>query len=215
MKYKDTIDWDLFWKEQDASENMIEGGKNMARRIGLFIDKYDIKTVADFGCGPGITLFILADKYPELNFTGYDPSVSAIKQNRLKAKKLGISNIRFDSEMLPDIKTIDKFDLIYCIATLHYVENIKGAIKNLYEHVNDSGFLIFNYPNRFSLFAYRDWIKPDDLENKKRFSLILNERNLLTLEDIKKVLNKKPKNFWKAVGEEPSRENNCIYVQKK
>ena len=214
-KYKDTIDWDLFWKQETASKNMIKGGKNMAKRISLFTDKYDIRKIADFGCGPGISLLILAEKYPDLSFTGFDPSMSVIKQNRLKAKKLGLSNIRFDCEMLPDIKTIDKFDLIYCIATLHYVENIKGAIQNLYKHVNDSGFLIFNYPNRFSLFAYRNWIKLSDLENKRRFSLILNEKNILTLEEIKKILGKWPNNFWKAVGEGPSRENNCIYVQKK
>ena len=214
-KYKNTIDWDLFWKQQNASEIMVKGGKNMAKRIGLFIDKYEIGTIADFGCGPGITLFILADKYPDLNFVGFDPSLPVIKQNQLKAKQLGLSNIRFDYEMLPEINSVDTFDLIYCIATLHYVENIKEAIQSLYAHINDGGLLIFNYPNRYSLFAYRKWIKPDDLENKKRFSLVLNERNLLTLEEINQVLGKRPKNFWKAVGEGSSRENNCIYVQKK
>ena len=214
-KYKDTIDWDKYWKKESASENMIRGGKNMARRIGLFIDRYEIQKVADFGCGPGITLFILADKYPDLDFYGFDPSTSAISQNRAKAVELGLTKIHFDYDMLPDIRTNDGFDLVFCIAALHYVEDIRTAIRNLYARVNDNGFLIFNYPNRFSLHAYRNQIRPDDAENRKRFSLIFNEKNLLTLEDIESVLGRRPMNFWKAVGEGPSRENNCVYLRRK
>jgi len=214
-KYNNTIDWDLFWKQETASECMVKGGKNMARRIGLFIDKYGIRKIADFGCGPAITLFILAEKYHEVSFIGFDPSIPAIAQNRMRVEKMGISNMRFECEMLPDIKTTEKFDLVFCIATLHYVEDIRSAIRNLHARVGDGGFLIFNYPNRFSLHAYRKQIRPDDCDGQRRFLLILNEKNLLTLEDIRKILGRQPMNFWKAVGEGPSRENNCVYVQKK
>lgn len=214
-KYKDTIDWDLHWIKETESKDMIIGARNMAKRISIFIDEHEIGNIADFGCGPGTTLFILAKKYPGLNFTGFDSSVSVIKQNRLKVRKMGLRNIRFECEMLPDIETKEMFDLIYCIATLYYVREIERAIRNLYERVNERGYFIFSYPNRFSMFWYRNWVRSNDNEKRKRFSLVLNGKNLLTLEDIEKALGKRPNNFWKAIGEKIGRENMCVYMQKK
>jgi trans-aconitate methyltransferase len=213
-KYKDTIDWDRFWESETVSENMLKGGRNMAGRLARFIEQYGLGRIADFGCGPGITLFILAEKYPECEFVGFDPSMPVIEKNRARAENFGLSNMRFEQEMLPRIRTNEKFDMVYCIAPLHYVKDIRGAIRNLYARANDSGFLIFNYPNRFSLHAYRNQIRPDDAEGQKRFSLVLNEKNLLTLKDIESVLGRRPGNFWKAVDEGSSRENNCVYVRR-
>jgi len=213
-KYKDTIDWDLYWTKETESKDMIKGARNMANRISIFIDEHEIGNIADFGCGPGTTLFILAKKYPDLNFTGFDSSVSVIKQNQLKVRKMGLRNIRFECEILPDIETKEMFDLIYCIATLYYVRDIKRAVLNLYKRVSERGFLIFNYPNRFSMFWYRNWIKSNENEKKKRFSLVLSGENLLTLREIKRVIGKRTNNFWNAVGESINKANMCIYVQK-
>lgn len=214
QKYKDTIDWDLFWEHETESKEMIKGAENMAKRISTFIERYNINSIADFGCGKARTLFMLAEKYPDLEFSGFDPSIPVIKQNRLKAKEVGVSNIRFDFEMLPSIESKETFDLVFCIATLHYIRDIKKGIKNLFAHINPEGFLIFNYPNRYSMFAYRDWVKNHE-GRKKRFSLVLNGKNLLTVKEIEKVLGKKPKNFWTAVGEETNRANMCVYLEKR
>lgn len=122
-KYEDTIDWNLYWEHEIPDSKMVKGATNMAKRIAIFIDKYDPQNIADFGCGPGITLFILANRYPHIEFTGFDSSIPIIKKNRLKANDMKLDNVQFDCEKLPVIKTEDKFDLIYSIATLYYVKN--------------------------------------------------------------------------------------------
>jgi len=213
-KYEDTIDWNSYWLREKESSRMIKSARNMARRISIFIDKYNLRDIADYGCGTGRTLFILSEKYPHIDFTGFDSSMSVIKKNRLNAKKMGFSNIRFKHGMLPNIKTDQRFDLVMCIATLHYIKDIGKAIRNLYYRVNNDGVLIFNYPNRYSKYWYQNWIKPKESEKKKRFSLVLSGKNLLTLTKIENILGNRPRNFWKTVGENIGRENMCVYLHK-
>jgi SAM-dependent methyltransferase len=107
-----------------------------------------------------------------------------------------------------------KFDLIFCIASLHYVKNIKKAVQELFDRTADNGFLIFNYPNRNSMYWYRNWIKVDDFDQKKRFSLVLNGTNLLTLPEIESLLKRKASNFWLTVGEKSDRANMAVVIQK-
>lgn len=214
-EFKDTIDWNSYWEREKESSRMIKGARNMARRISIFIDKHNIGNVGDYGCGTGRTLFILSEKYPDINFTGFDSSMLVIKRNRLRAKKMGLSNIRFKHDKLPNIKTGHNFDLVMCIATLHYIKDIGKAIRNLYNRVNTDGFLIFNYPNRFSKFWYQNWVKPDENEKRKRFSLVLSGKNLLTMTKIENILGDRPRNFWKTVGENIGRENMCVCLHKR
>jgi 2-polyprenyl-3-methyl-5-hydroxy-6-metoxy-1,4-benzoquinol methylase len=192
---------------------MIRGAVNMAWRIGRFLDRRRIGSVADFGCGGGRTLFILAKERRGISFHGFDAAPSVVRRNRKRAAELGLSNIRFDHDELPNIRTGESFDLVYSIATLHYVNDVKRAIRNLSMKVNLGGYLVFNYPNRQSMFWYRRHIEPGDQEMRRRFSLLLAGKNLLTLDDIKAVTGRKPHNFWKAVGEKGKTANMCVYIQ--
>ena len=212
--YKDTINWDQYWIDDGENKAMIAGSEKMAKRIGIFIDRYSINHVADFGCGSGRTLFLLAKKYPDLKFSGFDSAISIISKNRSRAKELKLDNIKFECEFLPNIKTKIKFDLIFCIASLHYVRDIKKAILELYDRISNKGFLIFNYPNRYSMYWYRNWIKRDDIDQRKRFSLVLNGSNLLTLPEIESLLKRRARNFWLTVGEKSDRANMAVVIQK-
>ena len=209
-----SFNWDSFWEKKGENKQMIRGAKRMANRIGKFLNRYDIKSVADFGCGSGGTLFILADKYPHISFYGFDSSLIIVSKNHQRAEEVGLSNLCFKQDTIPLIKSRMIFDLVYSIATLHYVMDIKRAIQNLYRRVNTGGFLIFNYPNRYSMFWYRNHIKPSDKEMRVRFSLLLAGQNLITLKDITITAGKKPKNFWRAVGENGQRANVCVYLHK-
>jgi trans-aconitate methyltransferase len=208
------FDWDLYWEEKGENKRMIKGAIKMAKRIGIFLKRNNITSVADFGCGSGRTLFILSKQYPSISFYGFDSVLSILKKSRQIASEMGLSNLRFNHDILPNIKSREKFDLIYCIATLHYIKDIRKAIINLYKRVNNGGFLIFNYPNKYSMFWYRKHIKPSDKEMRTRFSLLLAGHNLLTLNDVKKVTGIRPKNFWDAVKEKGQRANVCVFVHK-
>ena len=174
----------------------------------------DIKSVADFGCGSGRTLFLLADKHPNIICYGFDSTLFIVKKNRQRADEQALSNLHFEQDTLPNIKSRLSFDLVYSIATLHYIRDIKLAIQKLYQRVNAGGFLIFNYPNRHSMFWYRKHIKPSNKEMRTRFSLLLAGRNLITLKDITNITGTRPMNFYRAVGEKGLRANVCVYLHK-
>ncbi len=213
-KYADTIDWDQYWMTENESPEMREAAKKMVRRLRKFMRRIHVETFADFGCGPALMLFQLAEEYPHMEFYGYDSSASVTARNRKRARELGLPNIRFGREILPDISSKRTYGTIMCIATLFYVRSIERAIMNLFSRVNRNGYLIFNYPNVASMRWYRSNTRPDDSENKKRFSLLLNGKNLFSLERIEQALGKRPYSFWKAVSEPPKPGNVCVYVRK-
>lgn len=210
------FDWDIYWRSgaKGDRDQMLVGAKNMARRLNGFIEGKGIRTLADFGCGAGETLFILAKEHPDVEFRGFDASIVAVELNRSRADDLKTPNIRFEREDVRDISTRERFDLVMCIATLHYIKDIRKALGDLYARVDQGGFLIFNYPNRSSMYCFRVWIETEAPEQRDRFRLVLGGENLLTLDDIKETLGKRPVNFWRAVGEEPSRQNMCVYLKK-
>lgn len=212
VSYENTIDWNRYWITNDENEPMKEGALKMVERISKdFIDQEKIKNMADFGCGPARMLFTLAEKYPQISFTGYDSAASIIDKNR---KENHLPNLKFNIDRLPNIKCKEKYDVVTSIATLHYIKDIGSAVSNLWNVTKTKGFLIFNYPNIFTMYSYRNWVELDENDNRKRFELVLNGENLLTLEKIEGILGKKPKNFWKLVGEESKRSNMCVYVKK-
>ncbi len=210
------FDWDLYWRNgaKGDTDQMSMGARNMARRMTKFIEGKGIRSLADFGCGTGETLFILAEERPDMEFHGFDASIVAVERNRSRADELKIPNIRFEREDVREMSTRERFDLVMCIATLHYIKNIRKALGNLFARVDQGGSLIFNYPNRSSMYGYRDWVETEAPELRDRFRLVLGGENLLTLDDIRETLGKRPVNFWRAVGEEPSRQNMCVYVMK-
>ena len=210
------FDWDDYWRSgaKGDRDQMSMGARNMARRLNTFIEGKGIRTLADFGCGAGETLFILAREHPDLEFRGFDVSIVAVDRNRSRAGELKTPNIWFEREDVRDISTEERFDLVLCIATLHYIKDIRKALRDLYARVDHGGFLIFNYPNRPSMYGFRDWIEKEAPELRNRYRLVLGGENLLTLDDIKETLGKRPVNFWRAVGEQPSRLNMCVYLEK-
>ena len=213
-KYADTIDWDQYWMIEKESPEMTEAAKRIVERLGKFMHRIHVETFADFGCGPAPMLFRLAKEYPLTEFFGYDSSVPMIAKNRRRARDLGLPNIGFGREVLPEISSKRTYDIVMCIATLFYVREIERAIVNLFSRVNRGGYLIFNYPNVASTHWYRSNIRTDDAENRKRFSLVLNGNNLFSLRRIEEALGKRPYSFWKAVSEFPKPGNVCVYVQK-
>ena len=178
------------------------------RRWGKYLPTNLESIILDIGCGSGEFLIFLSD-FGYINLEGIDISLDQIES----AKIHGLKNV-FVADAIPFLKqTEKKFDIVFSIATLHYVKDIKNGISSLFKRVDEKGFLIFNYPNVFSLYAYRKYVQ-DDAELRKRFSLILNQENLTSMREIQELLDRKPKNLWLELDEETSKENMCVFVRK-
>lgn len=205
-----SIDWDEHWREGEEPEGARRFAVEMAARLGEFIKTREIKRFADFGCGPATTLFESAAMFPGIQFFGYDTAASILEKNREKARELGLVNLHFEQDVLPNPKTKGKFDTITCFSTLHYVMDIERAIGVLFGLLGPGGYLIFNYPNRYTRTAKRNEIDPDEEYTKRRFALVLEGKNLTSMKKIGEILGERPRRFHSS-----KRHNVYVAVQKR
>jgi len=193
------FDWNKHWEVTSEPEDARKGAIKLADVISAFLQDKRIGSVADYGCGPATLLFALAKRFPHIDFFGFDVAASVIKKDTEKASELNLRNLSFERDVLPSPSRKRTYDLVVCLATLHYIREIDLAIKNLFGLVNPEGYLIFNYPNIYSRAMYRKDIKPQDETMKKRFALVLAGENLLSLKRIGITLRSRPKKFYSSI----------------
>jgi len=194
-----TFDWNKHWQDTKEPEDARKFAIKMADMISAFVQKRKMGLVADYGCGPATLLFALAQRFPQTEFYGFDIAASIIEQNSEQASRLGLKNLHFEQDRLPNPRKERTYDLVMCFATLHYIKEIEPTIRDLLELVSPRGHLIFNYPKTYCQAAYRKDIRPQDEIMKKRFALVLAGENLLTLKRINIVLGSRPKKFYSSI----------------
>jgi ubiquinone/menaquinone biosynthesis C-methylase UbiE len=190
-----SMDWDKHWETNEEPEGARDFADKMADRLREFMRGKGIGSVADYGCGSATMLFRLAEQFTDIVFYGYDMAASIIQNNTEKARELGLGNLSFVQDSLPNPRKTKKFDLVTCFSTLHYVEEIERAIKRLFERVTPGGYLIFNYPNTYTRKTFQEDIQSDDEYMKRRFALLLAGRNLISQRRIREILGARPKKF--------------------
>ncbi|MFQ5830290.1 MAG: class I SAM-dependent methyltransferase [Candidatus Methylomirabilia bacterium] len=75
--------------------------------------------VADLGCGTGHAINVMAREYPQSTFLGYDWSEEAVSRARAEARKMGLSNARFEVLDVTQLPDEPKFDLITSFDSTH------------------------------------------------------------------------------------------------
>lgn len=75
--------------------------------------------VLDVGCGRGLALIKMAQRFPESRFVGFDLSEDAIGFARERAADLGLTNIRFETRDLTAFSEPGSFDLITAFDAIH------------------------------------------------------------------------------------------------
>jgi 2-polyprenyl-3-methyl-5-hydroxy-6-metoxy-1,4-benzoquinol methylase len=82
--------------------------------------------VADIGCGHGVSTLIMAEAFPNSQFTGYDFHEASIKHAQHIAEESGLKNVSFE---VADAKSYPKqnYDLITFFDALHDMGDPEGA----------------------------------------------------------------------------------------
>lgn len=213
------FDWSTFWTEAGADRRRTAhvGQFDKAELLERFFERTGVPdSLASFGCGPAACPFEIAERYPEMDVYGYDAAETVIEEDTKRAREAGLENIEFGVERLPDIETTRTFDCVYCYSTLHYVRDATAALHALYGRVAEGGFLVFNYPNRFTRAKARREI--DDERRRERYAHVLAGENLLSYGEIRDILGAVPRSYWSLVDarDKPwvTRGNPCVYVRK-
>ncbi len=98
--------------------------------------------VADFGCGSGHVLHLLAQVYPKSNFTGYDISPADIDRAQAAASRLGLVNVRFH---LADVAGLDverTYDYALAFDSIHDLAHPAQALGVIARSLKPGGSLL-------------------------------------------------------------------------
>jgi 2-polyprenyl-3-methyl-5-hydroxy-6-metoxy-1,4-benzoquinol methylase len=121
--------------------------------------------VLDVGCGSGRALDLMARKFPESSFVGYDFSEEAIARARAAAQEHGSTNVRFEVKDVAALDEENRYDLITTFDAIHdqskpakVLERIAAALRDdgvyLMQDIAGSSHLHKNLDHPLGTFMY-------------------------------------------------------------
>jgi SAM-dependent methyltransferase len=124
--------------------------------------------VLDVGCGRGRALMLMAERFPNSRFTGYDISGEAIGYARAHAEMKGLSNLRLLIEDAASFDDAAAYDLVTTFDAVHdqarpdlLLRNIARALKPggvyLMQDIDASSELARNLDHPLGPFLYTTW----------------------------------------------------------
>jgi SAM-dependent methyltransferase len=98
--------------------------------------------VADFGCGSGHALNLMARTFPASRFTGIDISDEAIATGADEAARLGLANATFEGHDLPKLDKVAVYDVITAFDSIHDQAQPARVLENIYRALRPGGVLL-------------------------------------------------------------------------
>lgn len=190
-------DWNDFYAGGEYERLAYIGSEAMPVLLERFFEQVGTPAdVASVGCGPAATEFELGPRYPETEFYGYDIARAVVDDNTAHADAEGLDNLHFAVDSLPALTTDRQFDLVYCLATLYFVDDVEASVRALYDRVRPGGHLVFNYANRYTRAQFD---REFDGNRRDLFARVIDGSNLLSYRRIEELLGREPRSYWKAV----------------
>ncbi len=95
--------------------------------------------VLDLGCGNGHILNLMAEKFPESHFTGYDFSEDSIYTARKTAKSLGLTNVTLEVTDIMNFNEQGKYGLITAFDVIHDIAQPAGILQSIADSLAEDG----------------------------------------------------------------------------
>lgn len=109
---------------------------DLPRRLESGID------VADFGCGSGYAIGLMAQAYPDSRFTGIDFSAEATATGSARASQRGLTNASFVAADLAALDQAGVYDLITAFDAIHDQAQPARVLENIYRALRPGGVLL-------------------------------------------------------------------------
>ncbi|AGP63492.1 transcriptional regulatory protein [Mycobacterium intracellulare subsp. yongonense 05-1390] len=98
--------------------------------------------VADFGCGSGHAINVMAQAFPASRFTGIDFSEQAIATGIRDAADRGLTNATFESHDLSELDKPEAYDVITVFDAIHDQARPARVLENIYRALRPGGVLL-------------------------------------------------------------------------
>jgi 2-polyprenyl-3-methyl-5-hydroxy-6-metoxy-1,4-benzoquinol methylase len=98
--------------------------------------------VADFGCGSGHAINVMARAFPLSRFTGLDFAEPAVAAARAESAHLGVLNATFLTQDLAVLDIVDAFDVITVFDAVHDQVEPARVLANIHRALRPGGTLL-------------------------------------------------------------------------
>ena len=98
--------------------------------------------VADFGCGSGHAVNIMAQAFPASRFTGIDFSDEGLAAARAEASQWGLSNATFVAKDVAELDEVETYDVITAFDAIHDQAHPAQVLANIYRALRPGGIFL-------------------------------------------------------------------------
>ncbi len=98
--------------------------------------------VADFGCGRGHVLHLLAQAYPQSNFVGFDISPPEIDQAQAATSQMGLGNLRFRLADVAGLDVAGVYDYALAFDAIHDLTRPEQVLRVIARSLKPGGVLL-------------------------------------------------------------------------
>lgn len=98
--------------------------------------------VLDVGCGAGLAMIRLAERFPHSRFTGYDFSQETIDRANETAGKRLLSNVQFEVRDVSVLGDVNRFDLITAFDAIHDQAKPAAVLANISQALRENGLFL-------------------------------------------------------------------------
>ena len=98
--------------------------------------------VADFGCGSGHVLHLLAQAYPKSDFTGFDISPADVDRAQAAASRLGLVNVRFHLADVAELELAGVYDYGLAFDSIHDLAQPEESLRVIARSLKPGGSLL-------------------------------------------------------------------------
>jgi SAM-dependent methyltransferase len=98
--------------------------------------------VADIGCGSGYALNFMARAFPRSHFTGYDFSQEGTAAAQAEARRLGLTNARFEVRDVSRLDAPDHYDFITAFDSIHDQTRPAEVLKAIANALRSGGVFL-------------------------------------------------------------------------
>lgn len=95
--------------------------------------------LADFGCGSGHAINVMATAFPASRFTGIDFSEEGLAVGAAEAAGLGLTNATFERHDVADIDVVHVYDVVTAFDAIHDQAQPAKVLHNIYRSLRPGG----------------------------------------------------------------------------
>ncbi|MBX3051359.1 MAG: class I SAM-dependent methyltransferase [Caldilineaceae bacterium] len=98
--------------------------------------------VADFGCGRGHVLHLLAQTFPRSTFVGYDIIPAEVAQAQAIAARLGLRNLSFQQADVAELGVVGRYDYALAFDAIHDLAQPAQGLRAIARSLKPGGWLL-------------------------------------------------------------------------